>query len=196
MLPAEAVEEQDHQRRENGEGEILRRLEHSRRQAPFMARKPHDGQAIVGRKRRGFSDTHQEAQHEQHQERRAEHVDVALQIGQRRPDNQAQPEHRAGAIPVENDAAGDLHAGVGPAEGGEGNAHGHRVETQIRTHCGGGNRQGGTVNVVEHRHDENHHEDEVADFRPHFRVGRDHFYFPYCDVSYAARRTFHGTSAA
>ena len=149
-----------------------------------MPREPHHRQAVVGWKRRCFGHPHHEAQDKQRQKGRTEQVDVTLQEGKHRPDDQAHAEHQTRAEAVEDDAAGQLHPGVGPAEGREGNAHGHGIETKVAAHARCGNGQRGAVNVVEYGDDEDHHEDEIADvgLRDRWRR-RDHYYFPYCEYS-------------
>ncbi|CAH2601978.1 protein of unknown function [Rhodovastum atsumiense] len=102
-------------------------------------------------------------------------ADEALQEGEDRPEQQAHAIDQRGAVAVEHPAAGDLHGGVGPAEGRERQPHGDGVEAQLGPHRRGRDRERGPVDVVEGGDDEDQSQDNVARVRlPHDTADRGH----------------------
>ncbi|MNL15705.1 hypothetical protein D3C87_1367110 [compost metagenome] len=159
MLPAPGADQPDHQGREGSQCKILSGLEHRSGQTTFVAREPHNGQAVISGKRRRFRYTHHKAQNKQREKGGTEEVNVPLQECKHRPDDEAHSENDARAKSIKDDAARQLHGCVRPAECREGDAHGHGIEAKICAHAGGRNGQRRPINVIENCDDEDHHED-------------------------------------
>jgi len=84
VLPAEAVDDPAHQRREQHRGEVLRRVEDRRGRAAFGGGEPGGHDARVTREGWRFGQAHHKAQHEQRHDCRGdtELTDIALQYGE------------------------------------------------------------------------------------------------------------------
>ena len=132
--------------------------------AALVGGKPGRDNAAVGREGRCFGHADEKPQREDGGDRgrAGQKADRALREREDRPDENARAIDAPRTELVEQPAAGQLGNHIRPAEGRENVAELHCAHAEVLLHRGAGNRDRGTVGIVDGRHDEEHREDQKA----------------------------------
>ena len=157
-MPAIGRHQHEQERAEEGQADIFADGIDACRRRAFLLRKPGPHDPAVGREARRLGDAEAEAVEQQD----AEAGRGGLQQREQRPERQGEEIRDPRTEPVEENAAGNLHSGVGPGEGGEHDPHRRRVDSEIGSQGWSGDAKHSPIKIVDHRGDGDEREDPPA----------------------------------